>query len=71
MGRGPLVEGRSGSSRTAVTTLRAAVLAPGMDAGDDFGHHRRFAVVDLGLTGVKIVRIGEILRFSGEGSEFL
>ncbi|PKI59291.1 hypothetical protein CRG98_020311 [Punica granatum] len=29
-----------------------------MDAGDNSGHRRRFAVVDLGLTGVKTVGIG-------------
>ncbi|PKI75079.1 hypothetical protein CRG98_004553 [Punica granatum] len=28
-------------------------------AGDGSGHRRRFAEVDLGLTGVKTVRIGE------------
>ncbi|PKI41720.1 hypothetical protein CRG98_037876 [Punica granatum] len=38
--------------------LDAAVRA-GMDAGDGSRHHRGFAVVDLGLTGVKTVGIGE------------
>ncbi|PKI48963.1 hypothetical protein CRG98_030630 [Punica granatum] len=56
MGRGPLAEGRPGSGGAAATRLGAAVRA-GMDAGDDSGHRRRFAVIDLGLTGVKTVGI--------------
>ncbi|PKI32693.1 hypothetical protein CRG98_046917, partial [Punica granatum] len=38
--------------------LDAAVRA-GMDAGDGSGHRRRFVEVDMGLTGVKTVGIGE------------
>ncbi|PKI68531.1 hypothetical protein CRG98_011080 [Punica granatum] len=35
-----------------------------MDAGDGSAHCRRFAVVDLGLTGVKTVGIGRFWRKS-------
>ncbi|PKI47573.1 hypothetical protein CRG98_032038 [Punica granatum] len=68
LGRGPLTGGGRDRGAAAATPLDAAVRA-GMDAGDGSGHRRRFAEVDMGLTGVKTVGIGENFGISADLAE--